>query len=232
MSELTIPRTPADITAEWLTAALRGTDTITKSSVTSFDMEPDIAAGAGFMGQLARVKLRYDQPEPGAPAALIAKFPTYGPENRAIADMFRMYETETRFYEEVAGKRRAADAAPLSQRPRRGQHGLHPADGGSRAGARRRPGRRLLEGAGGAGDPRAGEVPRDVVGEPAAGRARLGVGVQPPCALRGRPGRVRRQRGGRSSRSWAKQVPADVLALGEKFHDALPKLLDRLAALP
>jgi hypothetical protein len=31
---------------------------------------------------------------------------------------------------------------------------------------------------------------------------------------------------------WAKQVPADVLAIGEKFHDALPKLLDRLAASP
>ena len=104
MSVTTIPRTPQDLTAEWLTAALRDTGTIKKSCVTSFDLDPDIAAGAGFMGQLARVGLHYDAPEPGAPASLIGKFPTYGPDNRAIADMFRMYETETRFYEEIAGK--------------------------------------------------------------------------------------------------------------------------------
>lgn len=103
MSGLTIPRTPEDMTPEWLTAALRSTDTITGSSVTSLDLQPDIAAGAGFMGQLARATLHYDKPEPSAPASLIAKFPTYGPDNRAIADMFRMYETETRFYEEIAG---------------------------------------------------------------------------------------------------------------------------------
>ena len=72
MSTISIPRTPADITAEWLTAALRETDTIKQSTVTSFEMDADIAAGAGFMGQLARVKLRYDQAEPGAPQSLIA----------------------------------------------------------------------------------------------------------------------------------------------------------------
>lgn len=104
MSRLEIPRTPDNITPEWLTAALRETNTIKKSTVTSFDMEPDIAAGKGFMGQLARVTLHYDQPEPAAPASLIAKFPTYGPENRGVADLFRFYETETRFYEELADK--------------------------------------------------------------------------------------------------------------------------------
>jgi len=104
MSSITIPRTPADVNAEWLTDALRGTQTITKSSVSSFDMDPDIAAGKGFMGQLARIGLHYDQPEEGAPASLIAKFLTYGPENRVVADLFRLYETETRFYEQLADK--------------------------------------------------------------------------------------------------------------------------------
>src|SRR4029079_10196445 len=37
-----------------------------------------------------------------AQPALSAKFRTYGRESRASADMFRMYETETRFYEEIA----------------------------------------------------------------------------------------------------------------------------------
>ena len=102
MSNMTFPRTPDDLTPEWLTEALRETETIKNSTVTSFDMEPDIAAGAGFMGQLARVKLRYDQPEPNAPESLVAKFPTYAPDNRGIADLFRFYEIETRFYEEIA----------------------------------------------------------------------------------------------------------------------------------
>ena len=104
MPDLTIPRTPVDLTPDWLTAALRETGSIKESTVTSFEMEPDIAAGAGFMGQLARVELRYDRPEPDAPASLIAKFPTYAPDNRALADVFRFYEMETRFYEEIAGE--------------------------------------------------------------------------------------------------------------------------------
>ena len=100
----TIPRLPEDLTAEWLTSALRETNAIAGAKVTSFDVEPDIAAGKGFMGQLARLTLRYDTHEPAAPASLIAKFPTYGPENRAVADLFRLYETETRFYEQLADK--------------------------------------------------------------------------------------------------------------------------------
>ena len=203
--DLTIPKTPADMTAEWLTAALRETKTITGAKVASFDVEPDIAAGSGFMGQLARVALRYDAPEPGAPASLIAKFPMYDPENRGIADLFRMYETETRFYEEIARQRRAADAAPLLQRARLRLHGLHPAHGGPRAGARRRPGRRLRARSRRTGDPRAGEVPRDLVGEPAARRAGLGVGVQQSrCARRPRRARTRR-RGGHSRRCGARR---------------------------
>ena len=103
-ADLTIPATPQELTPEWLTAALRDTGTIKNATVTSFDMEPDIAAGVGFMGQLARVAPRYDQPEEGAPQSLIAKFPTHAPENREIADAFRFYEIETRFYEEIAGE--------------------------------------------------------------------------------------------------------------------------------
>ena len=97
MPPLMLPRLPADLTPEWLTEALRSTKTIDGAAVTSFDVQPDIAAGVGFMGQLARIAVRYDRHEATAPKSIIAKFPTYGPDNRAIADMFRMYETETRF---------------------------------------------------------------------------------------------------------------------------------------
>ena len=102
MALLEIPSGPQELTPEWLTKALRSTGTIKSATVQSFEMEPDIAEGTGLMGQLARVTLGYDQPEQTAPASLIAKFPTYAPENRGVADLFRFYEIETRFYEEIA----------------------------------------------------------------------------------------------------------------------------------
>jgi thiamine kinase-like enzyme len=231
MSDITIPRTPADVTAEWLTAALRGTQTITTSTVTSFDMDADIAAGAGFMGQLARVKLHYDQPEPGAPAALIAKFPTYGPDNRAIADLFRMYETETRFYEEVAGK--------VELRTPRRYHSARAADSTDFI--------LLME------DLAPARVGDQVVG---CSKAQAELAIRELAKFHAtwwespslaeldwvwafnHPVRSAAAQGayagawGPFKQIWAKHVPADVLALGEKFHDALPKLLDRLAAHP
>lgn len=97
-----IPGGPDELTPQWLTAALRDTGTIKHASVESFDMETSIQAGTGFMGELARLTLRYDQPEQGAPQLLIAKFPSASPENREIADTFRFYEREVRFYEEIA----------------------------------------------------------------------------------------------------------------------------------
>ena len=101
---LTIPTTPQELTPEWLTEALRETGTIKATSVESFDMEPDIAAGVGFLGVLAHVSPQYDRAEEGAPRSLIAKFPTPAPEYRELADVFRFYEIETRFYEEIAGE--------------------------------------------------------------------------------------------------------------------------------
>ena len=101
MADLTIPAGPEALTPEWLTQALRETGTITKSAVTSFDAVP-IGEGVGFMGQLAKVQLQYDAPEEGAPQTLIAKFPAVSNDNREVANIFRFYERETKFYEEIA----------------------------------------------------------------------------------------------------------------------------------
>jgi hypothetical protein len=99
-----LPKGPEELTPALLTAALRSTRTIQQAAVTSFDMKPDIAAGAGFMGVLAHVTLHYDQPEEGAPRTLIAKFPTPVPENRQVAETLRFYEVETSFYREIASQ--------------------------------------------------------------------------------------------------------------------------------
>ncbi len=101
MAKLKIPAGPDEITPEWLTRALRQTGTITKATVRSFDTEI-IGVGAGFMGQLAQVALRYEDSEAGAPRSLIAKFPSDIPENRGVGNHFHFYERETRFYEEIA----------------------------------------------------------------------------------------------------------------------------------
>ena len=99
--ELAIPAAPGELTGEWLTQALRETGTISHAAVKSFDSET-IGQGVGLIGELARLSLRYDRPEAGAPSSLIAKFPASAPENREIGLHFRFYEREIRFYEEIA----------------------------------------------------------------------------------------------------------------------------------
>jgi hypothetical protein len=231
MSTIAIPRTPDDLTAEWLTAALRDTHTIKDATVTSFKVEPDIAAGAGFMGQLARVGLHYDQPEPNAPSSLIAKFPTYGPENRAIADLFRMYETETRFYEEIA------EGVEL-RTPRR-YHSARATDSTDFI--------LLME------DLAPAQVGDQVAGCPIA-HAELAIrelakfhatwwesprlaefdwiwAFNNPVRSAAAQGAYQ-QAWGPFKRNWGKLVPAPLLEIGEKFAESVPKLLDQLAAPP
>ncbi len=103
MPDQTIPTGPQDLTAEWLTEALRRGGAIRSAAVASIEKEP-LGEGAGFMSQLARIKLLYDREEPGAPESLIAKVPSNIPENRAVADAFHFYERELRFYEQIAGE--------------------------------------------------------------------------------------------------------------------------------
>ena len=103
MEKRAYPTNPAEITAEWLTAALRNSGAIEDATVTSFDATV-IGEGAGILGQLSKVALTYDTPEEGAPKSVIGKFPAAAPENREVAMFFRFYETEVNFYEQIAEK--------------------------------------------------------------------------------------------------------------------------------
>jgi thiamine kinase-like enzyme len=100
MGTLTIPAAPDAITPAWLTAALRESVLTGGAAVAAVQTEI-VGEGVGFIGQLARVHLTYDRALPGAPASLIAKFPTLEPGGRAIGNLFRFYEREVRFYEEI-----------------------------------------------------------------------------------------------------------------------------------
>jgi hypothetical protein len=82
---------------------LRERGVLTRSRVESFDQD-SLGEGEGFVGTLARVRLRFDVPEPGAPQTLIAKFPIGNRMNRRVGEMLGAYEREIRFYEELAGE--------------------------------------------------------------------------------------------------------------------------------
>lgn len=103
MAKVELPAGPQELSASWLTSALRETGTITDSSVSAFTCET-IGEGVGVLGQLARVRLEYDSPETEAPASLVGKFPAPVQANRALANLFRFYEREVRFYEEIANE--------------------------------------------------------------------------------------------------------------------------------
>jgi hypothetical protein len=96
-----IPAQPSDVTPEWLTAALREGGLLSLASVIGMKSQP-LGVGEGFVGSLARVQLELDQPERGAPASVIAKFPIDDETNKGIGESFGAYEREIRFYRELA----------------------------------------------------------------------------------------------------------------------------------
>jgi hypothetical protein len=86
------PRTVAEVDRDWLARAI-GVD------IDDIIVEP-IAAGAGFMGELARVHLLSN--DPAAPSTVIVKVPTSDPGGRAIGESVRIWEREHCFYRDVA----------------------------------------------------------------------------------------------------------------------------------
>ena len=94
------PRRFEDITPAWLTSMFRESGVFRASTVQAIAVEP-IGVGVGFLGQLARLRLTYDRPEPAQPATVIAKLPTLDPGGRGICQLFQFYEREIRFYGDV-----------------------------------------------------------------------------------------------------------------------------------
>ena len=89
------PTTLTEVTSEWLSDALgRQVDDLT--------VQP-IAAGEGFMGQLARVRIISPLVSSGdLPATMIVKLPTGDPGGQVMGQMMRVWEREHCFYRDVA----------------------------------------------------------------------------------------------------------------------------------
>jgi len=92
------PTTPGDLTAAWLTSALR-TGELGSGTVTRFHWSP--VAEQGAAGIVGRASLDYDRPEPGAPASVVIKFATPHAPTRALMHRFGLYRTEVEFYRQL-----------------------------------------------------------------------------------------------------------------------------------
>ena len=106
MTSLTVLQDLGEITPAWLTAALHGKATSSRASVTCCSAEP-IAEGKGFMNQVVRLRLHYDDDLLDLPPTIIAKLPSADPALRAVSDRLGQDRREVRSYQEVA-----ADAHP------------------------------------------------------------------------------------------------------------------------
>ncbi|HVM08234.1 MAG TPA: phosphotransferase [Acidimicrobiales bacterium] len=109
MAGIGLPKGPDDVTAEALTEALRSTGTLSSDgSVARFDFE-QIGIGVGVLALLWRLTVEYE-PAGAGPATMVLKLPHTMPASRHIADAFRFYLREVRFYE-VVGHRTPLDTA-------------------------------------------------------------------------------------------------------------------------
>lgn len=104
-----MPGSLSDLTPEWLTEALRASTSLGAGRVTSVDSTL-IGDGNGLMSQVARLRLSYDAPGPGAPEVLIVKLPPEDAGSRSVGVQLGFFEREARFYEDLA--RHTAIRAP------------------------------------------------------------------------------------------------------------------------
>jgi len=94
------PTTPAELTATWLTSALRASGAVGSSAVTGFTWCLVAEQGAG--GIVGRASLDYDRPEPGAPASVVIKFATSHAPIRTVMHRFGLYRAEVEFYRQLS----------------------------------------------------------------------------------------------------------------------------------
>jgi hypothetical protein len=97
---MSVPADTDEIIPEWLTAVLREEGAVESSRVTS--IQSAAVGQLGFFGQIPRLQISYDKPEPGAPRSLVARFSATHPEARAVAHSMGFYEREIGFYRELA----------------------------------------------------------------------------------------------------------------------------------
>ncbi|MHB8464284.1 MAG: phosphotransferase family protein [Acidimicrobiales bacterium] len=87
------------MTIEWLTDVLRDAGTIVDASIESLEGTP---VGTGQMADSVRFTLAYTAEEAAAPASVVVKLAAADDTSRATGVALGSYETEVRFYQQVA----------------------------------------------------------------------------------------------------------------------------------
>jgi aminoglycoside/choline kinase family phosphotransferase len=94
-----LTRRPEELTPEWLTAVLSGSDLLDEgSSIDSFSLE---SVGTGQMADTVRIAYRTVQ---GDTRSVVAKFASADEQSRSTGLLTRAYEIEVGFYGEVADR--------------------------------------------------------------------------------------------------------------------------------
>lgn len=93
-----IPQSAGELTAEWLTDAVRSSGLVSGARVIDFTVGRP-GSGKGFTGQTLRVGLSWDVHEDDAPEAVLVKFPSENAGNRGLAEAEGGYDREFDFYE-------------------------------------------------------------------------------------------------------------------------------------
>jgi hypothetical protein len=94
------PSGPDDITAAWLTAALRTSAAVGPNLVAGFTWS--LVAEQGGAGVVGRVELEYERPDAGAPASVVIKFATPHAPVRVLMHRFGLYRAEVEFYRQLS----------------------------------------------------------------------------------------------------------------------------------
>lgn len=103
------PTRPSEITAEWLTAAMRSSEAISPADEITGFTSTGVGEGIGMMGDICALTLEYAAGQ-GPLRSVVAKFATRNPANRAVAQGFQMYEREVRFFRDL--REIVGDVAP------------------------------------------------------------------------------------------------------------------------
>ncbi len=96
-----IPASPLDLTAEWVTDAMRAAGALPSGRVATVAVTALTGGGTGFTGDTVRLTLTYEGVDDGPPS-VIAKFPTGDHQTRGMLEQFDAYAREIRFYRHFA----------------------------------------------------------------------------------------------------------------------------------
>ena len=88
-----LPKSPKEITPQWMTEVLRNSGSLPATAEVSKVAGRQLGEGAGMLSELSLLSLTYSGNHEGAPATLVAKFPTLNEVNRDIAINFCLLYT-------------------------------------------------------------------------------------------------------------------------------------------